>query len=546
MKLKGLPNRAYNILFHTHTVSGIAISFALYVIFFAGAFTLFRNEFYQWENPEARIPLVKTIDYNAVVDQIKAENPAFKTENDIRMVLPTEANPLLLVRGQLSKNKKEVEYFEAIYNPVKKTYTLSKGNEGAASTIGETLFRLHYLQQIPAVGMYLAGLVALFFAFASITGLLIHWRNIFSKFYGFSLKGSWKQIWTNSHTVFGLLGLPFQLMYAITGTFYIFSILILIPGVLAFYGGNQKKALDILRPDGAIVLKDSSPQKSYKGAVLKTISQLEKENPDFGISSLSIRHYDREDAILTARISKSENFTGNGMITVSLKDGKKLINIIPGSKTYVQSVLEGIGRLHFGEFGGIFLKTIYFILALFTCFVILSGVLIWKEARNKKEYTAKQKKFHHRVTMWYLSVCLMMLPAIALLFILEQTIALNSHRHTFYVNTAFFSIWFLLTIRGATGLKEERKLMKFTLILLGIFSVFIPLINGLMTGDWIWTSAVQGNFYVMGVDLFWLVTGIVSFGILYLMDRNSNRAISLKGSLNSSSIRQKPANKAEV
>ena len=31
MKLKGLGNRAYNVLFHTHTVTGIVISFALFV-----------------------------------------------------------------------------------------------------------------------------------------------------------------------------------------------------------------------------------------------------------------------------------------------------------------------------------------------------------------------------------------------------------------------------------------------------------------------------------------------------------------------------------
>ena len=75
MKLKGLGNRAYNIIFHTHTVSGITISFALYVIFFAGAFTLFKDEFYQWENPEARIPLVKVVNYDEILSQIKIENP---------------------------------------------------------------------------------------------------------------------------------------------------------------------------------------------------------------------------------------------------------------------------------------------------------------------------------------------------------------------------------------------------------------------------------------------------------------------------------------
>ena len=44
-----MSNRNYNVFFNTHTVSGIVISIALYVIFFAGAFALFKGEIQIWE-----------------------------------------------------------------------------------------------------------------------------------------------------------------------------------------------------------------------------------------------------------------------------------------------------------------------------------------------------------------------------------------------------------------------------------------------------------------------------------------------------------------
>ena len=44
-----MDKRIYNILFHTHTVSSIVISVALYVIFFAGSFSFFRDEIVNWE-----------------------------------------------------------------------------------------------------------------------------------------------------------------------------------------------------------------------------------------------------------------------------------------------------------------------------------------------------------------------------------------------------------------------------------------------------------------------------------------------------------------
>lgn len=44
-----MSKRTYNILFHLHTVSGIVISVALYVIFFTGSFSFFRDEIVNWE-----------------------------------------------------------------------------------------------------------------------------------------------------------------------------------------------------------------------------------------------------------------------------------------------------------------------------------------------------------------------------------------------------------------------------------------------------------------------------------------------------------------
>lgn len=63
-KLKGLGKKNYNVLFHTHTVAGIVISFALFVIFYAGAFSLFRHEIAQWENPDMRQEVIEDFDYD--------------------------------------------------------------------------------------------------------------------------------------------------------------------------------------------------------------------------------------------------------------------------------------------------------------------------------------------------------------------------------------------------------------------------------------------------------------------------------------------------
>ena len=525
MKLKGLSSRLYNITFHTHTVSGIVISFALYVIFFAGAFTLFKDEFYQWENPAARQSRAKAVDYDEILGKLKKLNPSFDLSEDITIRTETVEKPLVHVYGHLitPKGKPERHYYTTYYP---QTGTFSQEEK---TTVGETLYRLHFFDQIPVVGRYLSGFVALFFAFAVVTGLMIHWQNIFTKFNGFSLKGSLKNIWTSSHTVFGLLGLPFQLMYAITGAYYMLSFLVLLPVVVVFFGGNQQKALQVILPDRVLTTSENAPLTTKNLKITNLLDHLRDQHKDLELNYLQIKHYDRQDGMLSAALEKSKTFAGSGSIVFTLRDGSILSDNLPGKKGYAQSVLPGIARLHFATFGGLTLKIVYFFLTFVTCFVIISGVLLWKEARNKKSYTDQQKRFHYKVTMSYLAISFSLFPAVAILFIAELLVP-GIEKHVFWVRTIFFLSWLVLAIAGLFA-KTEAGSTRLYLLLGGLCSVIVPIINGIVTNDWFWISWSRGNYYVAGTDLFWLASGILSLSIIALM--NSKNKEAMKPSLHS-------------
>src|SRR4051812_10831301 len=71
-----MKNRNYNIYFHTHTVSGIVISVVLFVIFFAGSFSFFKEEISDWERGESVI-INKEIALNTetILDSINKKYP---------------------------------------------------------------------------------------------------------------------------------------------------------------------------------------------------------------------------------------------------------------------------------------------------------------------------------------------------------------------------------------------------------------------------------------------------------------------------------------
>lgn len=508
MKLKGFGNRAYNIFFHLHTVSGIVLAVALFVIFFAGAFTLFKSEFYLWENPSARKIKTEEPDLKKVVTRLQETLAGFDLNDDTYITFASPQNPVIGIYGHIKPEGKEGEiHYTGKMDPV--NYAVS---DKAESTVGETLYKLHYFAQIPFAGMWIAGLVSLVFIFATVTGVLVHWKNMLTKFWAFSFRGTWKQIWTNSHTVFGLLGLPYQFMYAVTGAFYLLLLLVLLPAVLVFYEGKPEKVYAMAYPMYGVEYNEQAPFFDHTENLASLYREVRmKYGSAYEIPAVQTHHVHKEDGVANFRlVSKDKRiFASNGYIGYRLKDGQEVYNALPGeNKKWTYAIVEAIMHLHFASFGGLLVKAVYFVMALFSCFVFVSGILLWKEARDNNRYSAAQKRFHRRVTHVFLAICFTLFPATALLFSAELLVP--SEDHVFRVNTAFFLVWLLLALIAMLR-SSERSITRFSLRWGALFSVLVPLVNGVTTGGWPWKTPIT---QVWATDLFWLLTGMLSFSVL--------------------------------
>jgi hypothetical protein len=237
-------------------------------------------------------------------------------------------------------------------------------------------------------------------------------------------------------------------------------------------------------------------------------------------------NFGKEDGTIGVRVDDGRGIAGDGIFVYSLKSGELLEAIEPETRPYAKGAFGVLIKLHYATFGGIFLKIIYFILAMITCYIIISGVMIWRTARDNKKYTDKQRRFHHRVTKVYLAICLSMFPALGLIFMANKLIPMEMGDRVFYVNAVFFLGWLLLSLVGLFW-NNYRKLNRNYLLLGSLLALLIPLVNGLVTGDWIWNTIQNGQYYVFSVDMTWLIIGI--FGILickyYLKDQNTEAEI---------------------
>ncbi|WP_433814737.1 PepSY-associated TM helix domain-containing protein [Flavobacterium johnsoniae] len=507
-----MNNRHYNIYFHTHTVSGIVISVVLFVIFFAGSFSFFRDEIINWERSESTaVTREIKLDYNKALENLDKKYVLHGRK--ITISKPSIENRVAVYmegsRDTLAPAKQKEGSFFYLDNKNFKSYTYEE-----SYSLGELLYRLHFLAQIPyPVGYYLSGFTALFFLFAIVTGLLLHWKKIVSNFYVFRPKEKLKTLWTDAHTALGMIGLPFQFVYAVTGAFFMIKLLIVAPAVMALYKGDQDKLYKELE------YTDTDYKFEYKKLanpfdVEQLINKAKSNWADFEITRVVIQNYGDVNmhVLVEGELPSHKKFTGIGKVVYRVSDGKEIARKNPITQNgYLDVVKNVLYRIHFGDYGGYALKIVSFVLGIITCFVIISGVMIWLVARQKNNLPEKKRRFNVAVVRIYLAICLSMYPITALAFIGSKIFYPLSQSNLFRL---YFGGWLLLAIFFIIK-KNDAFTNRFCLISGSILGFLIPITNGIVSGQWFWTSFMENKIQIFFIDVFWIVLASITLYTAY-------------------------------
>lgn len=506
-----MSKRTYNILFHLHTVSGIVTSVALYVIFFTGSFAFFRDEIVNWERGHnVEVAEEIQLDFDDTFKQMSNEKSLFSRDIELKHYYNEQNIGVSLGASKdtlLSKEKAARSFYYL------NTKDKSTTDYVSSYSLGEFLYRLHFFAQLPhPFGYYLSGFVAFFFLFALITGIIVHWDKIISNFYVFRPMTKLKTVWTDAHTALGVIGFPFQFVYAVTGTFFMLKVLLIAPTALALYDGDDNKLYEDLEYTHPEFEFQNSPLE--KPVSINALVQQVKDNWEgFKVNEVHIFNYGDTGmhVSVSGNLDYKDKINGYGYTIFNAAENSIYSVKDPTKKTSYLDAVKGIFyRLHLGDYGGYGLRIISFVLGLIGCFVILSGVLIWLTARNKKNIPPKKKKFNEAVVRYYLAICLSLYPVTALSFVLIQVInpAGMSLLYKFY-----FIGWLLITIFFIIK-KDNYFTNKYTLLSGSLIGLAIPLVNGFCTGNWIWVSYAKGYDQILFIDVFWIVLSIVGLLIV--------------------------------
>ncbi|CDF80248.1 PepSY-associated TM helix domain-containing protein [Formosa agariphila KMM 3901] len=503
--------RIYNILFHTHTISGIVISVLLYVIFFAGSFSFFRDEIVNWErNQTVKNTEAFDLDFDEALDTLNTtynlnsrdiELSKHFIEQRIGVAFSAPKDTIL------NPNTKANRYSTL------DTKTYAENSYDGDYTLGEFLYRLHFFAQMQPIGYMLAGFVAFFFLFAIITGVIVHWSKIVSNFYTFRPYAKLKTLWTDAHTALGVIGLPFQFVYAVTGAFFMIKAIIIAPTVFFLFNGDSAKFYDDLGY--------SHPEYKYSHTPLNKdfslnyyVDKTEALWPNFDATQIHVFNYGDANmhVMIEGHLKYQDKYTAVGEAIYKVDTDTLIHKKDPNqSATYLDGVKNVMFRLHYGDYGGMTLKLVSFLLGIISCFVILSGVMIWGVARNKKTISEKKRRFNAWLVTIYLAICLSMYPITALSFI---AVKINDHASKTFIYSFYFIGWLLLTLFYSIK-KDNYFTNKNTLLLGSLLGFLIPITNGITTNNWIWSTYQSNQFQIFFIDVFWIALSSITLYVYF-------------------------------
>jgi len=491
-----------------HSVTGIVIGLALFVLFATGSLLLFRGEIRTWEEPALRTQPGERASINALAQPVlDSLGQGTAPPSYIYLGLPDTNHDNLYVyaAGPTVEGRRDVWV-----NPTTGAW-VSNPNQGAVT---QTLYYLHFFYQFGSWGLYLAGLIGLFGLLAVVTGTAVHLSRIVKDFFQFRPSKQLRVAWADAHKVLGTIGLPFQTMYVFTGAYFGLVGLIALPYASLLFGGNVN---DYYREAGyyapAVQTDSVTTDQGERPCLERLAARAERAWPRFDPKTMIVHGMGTADSHVEVIGRRSGTvFGGTGSIVYHGVTGEELVREGPGEASALNQAVQSMKTLHFAEFGGTALKILFFLLAIASCAVILTGNLTWLEVRDTKNRVVN--RMLERLTAGGATG---FLPSTALLFLAGQGLPAYTDHPDGWIDLIFFGSWGVAVLFALTR-RNVARTHRALLITGGGLALLVPIANGLMTGAWPWAAWVAGQWAVLGVDVGAALCGLAALGVAACLD----------------------------
>ncbi|WP_158885713.1 PepSY-associated TM helix domain-containing protein [Rhodanobacter sp. L36] len=500
MKLKSTTLRSFTTL---HSWVGLVAGFALFVAFYAGAITMFQQPLQQWATPHAvDIGIGSLGDAQRLLDGVLAKHP--EAHEFLGMLFPGHESPQPVAYWM---NRHGSWLYAGLDN-------LDGGPTRPLAALPELINELHFSLGIPVIGTWLMGGVSLLYGVALVSGFVIHLPRLTKDFFALRAGRNLKRFWQDAHNVIGVLSLPFHIMFAMTGAVICLLFVLMMALDPLIYGGK------LMAASGAAMDTAPTIAKADVAHAMTPLAQWYARSielaraqgvDDFEPAYLKLANAGDAHAVVEITGASAHALGTMSAIALDATTGAPLATQLPGQRDANHATLAVVYGLHYGDYGNVLVRWLYFLLGVGGAFLFYSGNLLWIESRRKRRQL-EQGRAQINMARATVGICLGFCVAISVAFVAAQLWPAGV-RWSCFISWAMCALW----ASHRSPVVAAREL----LWLAAIVTALIPIAHGITTGWWFWRSAAAGHAALFAVDV---VAVALAFAFVELARVTARRA----------------------
>lgn len=477
-----MKNATLRAFLSLHTWVGLVAGLFLFIAFYAGAVSVFVHELQGWERPPIAAPQRADgiAEAQALADAVLHAHP--DAAHGLTVVLPGEHGP---VASAYWYNEATGEQRRFLPADVGLTEVPTRGS------FVDFIYLLHFTAGLPrTVGTYLFGVVCILYGLALVSGVVIYAPVLLKDLFALRLGANLKRVWQDAHNVIGMLSLPFHVIFAWSGAVLTIGFVMLAPFQFLVF---ENKLLTVLESDletAAHVAPAGVPRPALPLAEL--LRRAEIALPGLRVESLSLHDAGDLNGQVTAYGPIAQRrINGFGTVVLNAAGGDVVTAMGPRDFPPGMAMLRGLQALHYGNFGGIAVKWLYFLLGLAGAFLFYSGNLLWIEARRKRRQ-AEQPRRTRFVAGLTIGVCLGCVAGISAVFVAGALLPPP------WIARSYFIVFF-----GAIAwacLRRPAHSASELLWLSAALTASIPLAGWIASGEHLFASLAHGHWQRFLID----------------------------------------------
>ncbi|MEM0930517.1 MAG: PepSY-associated TM helix domain-containing protein [Pseudomonadota bacterium] len=494
-----------------HSWIGVALGWFVYVVCFTGSIALFYHEMQGWEDPAKRaaLPAAPIAFHETFADWV-AEREAEGEVEFLNLAFPTAVEPFFAGFAHVEYEDGSHENFFPRWHPATGEL-LPERKDGMARWLLDFHRDLMWPTQLGGrtVGRALVGVAGVILMLAILSGVIAHTKiteELFTLRYWRSVRLKWQ----DTHKVLGLWGLPFYTMIAFTGAFLgIVAILAPLVAVLAFKG-DQEALIDAVLGE--------PPQAAGAPAEMMSLDRIATmQHPETSqhANFVVIHHWMDEGAVYDVYFEPKTKLALVDPVSLSAVTGDEVVNPAILANTPATRVTTAVTPLHYGTYGGIALKLLYFVLGMSAAAITALGSMMWLERRLHGKVGNRSPKFYQALSKLNVGVTVGIAVATAGLFVHNTLYAGTEAMRTIWTGWTYFGVWF--AAMGYAWLRaDDYRATKELIALTGVLLFVAALLNAALTGHPPWHGfSSAGHAPTAWVDVALIVSALFAAALAY-------------------------------